>query len=179
MEQPTFDEIVRAWLLHYDDRLPTDRKERRQAFIVLLANLSDYNYTKSDLSTSKKEKIVRSLVNMNHPNKKKLKAWMDLLINDLESAILIYYPTIKIRDDISEDMIEKLGKMEERAEKTRALRTAGSSIPVELDDEDPVTDDSKPKENKSMEITQEMLDEMEGGVEAEWDDSFFKKLGID
>ena len=51
----TFEEIVRAWLLSYDDRLPNDKKSRREAFIVLLANLADHGHSKEELSNSKKE----------------------------------------------------------------------------------------------------------------------------
>jgi hypothetical protein len=82
MTQPTFEEIVRAWTLEYDERLPSDRKERIKAFIVLLGNLQDHGFGKEELNNSKKEKIVRSCVNPNHHNKQKLKKWISLVVND-------------------------------------------------------------------------------------------------
>src|SRR5277367_5856008 len=105
----TFEEIIRAWMLHYDDRLPSDRKERREAFITLLGNLSDHGYGKEEINNSRKEKIIKSCVNPNHKNKSKLRKWVSIIVNDLEAALIIFYPTIKIRDNIvTEEMSSKL-----------------------------------------------------------------------
>ena len=89
MSQASFEEVVRAWLLDYDGRLPNSNRERKEAFLVLLVNLANYGYGKEELNTGKKEKIVRSCVNPNHHNKKKLRVWISIVVNDLEDAILI------------------------------------------------------------------------------------------
>jgi hypothetical protein len=100
MSQVSFDEILKAWTLEYDERLPSDRRARREAFIILFGNLQDHGFGKEELNTSKKEKIVRSCVNPNHKDKKRLRNWISMVLNDLESAILIYYGTVKIRKDV-------------------------------------------------------------------------------
>jgi hypothetical protein len=187
--QPTFEEIVRAWLLHYDDRLPSDRRERREAFIVLLGNLQDHGYSKEEITSSRREKIIRSCVNPFH-NKQKLKKWVSLLVNDLEAAVLIFYPTIKIRDDVvTSDMIAKLDSMTQRAEESRALRTVSNGEEgsdsefnlLELSNSDkldiPEAIKNEPKV-KDFAITDDMLDEMEA-PEVIWDEDFYKKMGLE
>jgi hypothetical protein len=185
--QTNFDEIVRAWLLHYDDRLPSDRRARREAFIVLLGNLKDHGFDKEALTNGRKEKIIRSCVNPFH-NKQKLKKWVSILVNDLDSAILIFYPTIKIREDVvTSEMSEKLASMSQKAEESRALRTAEDSEEHEIADinlldlaktaeiREAVQNQPKVKE---FAFTEEMLDEMET-PEVIWDEDFYKKLGIE
>ena len=51
MSQASFEEVVRAWLLDYDGRLPSNARERKEAFLVLLANLANYGYGKEELNT--------------------------------------------------------------------------------------------------------------------------------
>lgn len=184
----TFDEIVRAWLLHYDDRLPSDRKSRREAFIILLGNLADHGFGKEDLNVSKKDKIIRSCVNLNHKNKSKLKKWISITVNDLEAAIIIYYPTITIRNDVvTSEMEAKLEGMEQKAEESKKLRTEDS------DDEDDSgfenesiesilgESEEKPKKTtkeKTFKITDEILGE-DDGPEVIYDKDFMKRLGLE
>ena len=191
MSQATFEEVVRGWLLDYDGRLPSERRERKEAFIVLLGNLSNYGYGKDELNSSKKEKIVRSCVNPNHYNKKKLSIWISMVVNDLENAILIYYGSVKInRDVITPEMSAKLDSIERRAEETRALRTAdnndsddseentfsleGQAIDIEGAVRDAVAN-PKPVPVETFEIKDEMFDESEG-PEVVWDNDFMKKM---
>lgn len=189
MSEVTFDEIVRAWLLHYDDRLPSDRVERREALIILLDNLLDHGYNKESLTLSKKERIVKYCVNPNHKNKKKLRAWVAMLVNDLEAAILIKYPVVKIRTDgITPEIKIKLDAMEKKAEEQRALKTEDDDDDEEdsgefsiedhmpLNIRDAVENPVKPPE--SFRITKETLGEMET-PEILWDEDFAKKMGLD
>lgn len=183
----SFDEILRAWILYYDDRLPSDRTERRKAFITLLGNLKDHGYNKDTLS-NKKEKIIRACVNPFH-NKQKLKRWVSMLVNDLDSAISIYYETVKIRDNVvTPEMSEKLCNLALRAEETKALRTENSEESnepeenlLELSETDKI-DISQAIDNQSQikesAITNEMLDEMEA-PEVVWDEDFYKKMGME
>src|ERR1700676_4060506 len=127
MSAPTFEEILKAWTLEYDERLPSERTARREAFFTLLGNLQDHGFTKEELNTSKKEKIVRSCVNPNHKDKKRLRSWVSMVLNDLESAIIIYYGTVKIRrDGVTPEMSAKLESIAKRAEETKALRKPNS-----------------------------------------------------
>lgn len=195
MSQATFEEVVRAWLLDYDGRLPSSNRERKEAFLVLLANLATYGYGKEELNTGKKEKIVRSCVNPNHHNKKKLRTWISIVVSDLEDAILIYYGNIKInRDVITPEMSAKLDGLEKRAEETKALRTSDNSgneadeedafsleNHVPLDIEGVVKDavaNPKPMPKETFEITDEMLDQMDA-PEILIDEDFMKKLESD
>ena len=191
MSQASFEEVVRAWLLDYDGRLPNSNRERKEAFLVLLANLANYGYGKEELNTGKKEKIVRSCVNPNHHNKKKLRVWISIVVNDLEDAILIYYGNIKInRDVITPEMSAKLDGLEKKAEETRALKTEdtedsedegeqpldleGQALDIEGAVKDAVAN-PMPAPKETFEITDEMLDQMEA-PEILIDEDFFKKL---
>jgi hypothetical protein len=186
----TFEEVVRAWALDYDDRIPSDRRERREAFIVLLGNLADHGFKKEELTTSKKEKIVKSCVNPNHRDKKKLKSWIEMVVNDLESAVLIYYGTVKIRRDIiTPEMESKLLSLEKRAEESRALRSV-AIVPDEqitssyenFNVDGAVRDAFKEAieypmavKEEIFEITDDLLGDVEG-PKVEWDVDFMKKL---
>lgn len=191
MSQASFEEVVRAWILDYDGRLPSERRERKEAFLVLLGNLEIYGYGKEELSTSKKEKIVRSCVNPNHNNKKKLKTWIFMVVDDLEDAILIRYGNIKInRDVITPEMTAKLDGLEKRAEETKALRTedngdsdSDSDKPLDLEEQsldiegavkDAINNPTADPE-ETFEITDSMFGESEG-PQVEWDNDFMKKL---
>jgi len=178
-------------MLHYDDRLPSDRKERREAFITLLGNLSDHGYGKEEINSSRKEKIIKSCVNPNHKNKSKLRKWVSIIVNDLEAALIIFYPTIKIRDNIvTEEMSSKLAGMERKAEEQRALKTVDDNDSEEesdgtfsledhtpLDIRDAIENPIAPKQEE-FEITDDMLDEMDG-PEVVYDPNFMKKLGLE
>lgn len=188
-EAPTFEEIVRAWVLYYDDRLPSDRKERREAFITLLGNLADHGYDKQELTNNKKEKIIKFCLNPNYRDKKKLRSWFNLLVNDLEAAILIFYPIIKIRDNVvTPEMQTKLENMERKAEETKALKTNTPSNDSEeteltIDEvrdtlDDPELTVSKPSKIRDFEITDDMLSDIEG-PEIIYDPNFYKDLGIE
>lgn len=190
MLQATFEEVIRAWLLDYDGRLPSERRERKEAFLVLLANLSTYGYAKEELNSGKKEKIVRTCVNPNHHNKKKLRTWISMVVNDLEDAILIYYGNIKInRDVITPEMSAKLDGLDKRAEETKALRTADNGEENEEEDtfslegqalditgavRDAVSN-PRPAPVETFEIKDDMFDDSEG-PEVVWDTEFMKKL---
>ena len=193
MLQASFEEVVRAWLLDYDGRLPSNNRERREALLILLANLANYGYGKDELNTGKKEKIVRSCVNPNHHNKKKLRTWISIVVNDLEDAIQIYYGSVKInRDVITPEMSAKLDGLDKRAEETKALRTEdnddsdeeGDSFSLEgrpLDIEGAVKDaiaNPKPIVKETFEITDEMLKDMDA-PEILIDEDFMKKLESD
>lgn len=187
----TFEEIVRAWTLHYDDRLPTDRKERREAFINLLGNLKEHGFGKSELNTSKKEKIIKFCVNPNHKNRSKLRKWVSILVNDLEAAILLYYPTIEIKTNfVTTEISSKLSDMQRKAEESKQLTNSSGQEDLNETDEEFSIDDNlpldikgaienpvKPKQ-KEFEITDQMLDEMDG-PECIYDPDFMKKLGIE
>jgi hypothetical protein len=190
MTQPTFEEIVRAWTLEYDERLPSDRKERIKAFIVLLGNLQDHGFGKEELNNSKKEKIVRSCVNPNHHNKQKLKKWISLVVNDLDGAMIVYFGTVKIRMDVvTPEMEAQLEGLAKRAEETRALRTPDQDQAEEavdpdkpldleneaLDIESSVKDAIENPKKETFEITEEMLESMDS-PEIVWDEDFMKKL---
>jgi len=198
MDHPTFEEIVRAWALDYDDRVPSEGRERREAFIVLLGNLADHGFLKESVDSSKKEKIVRSCVNPNHRDKKKLKSWISMVVNDLEAAMLVYYGTVKIRRDVlTQEMSNKLDGMAKKAEETRALRTPDSEEDSEEDNvEEPFNLDGipldisssaipldfseKPKtksDPKVVEMTDEEFDEIDG-PEPIWDTELMEKLGV-
>lgn len=188
--QTPFEEIVRAWLLDYDDRVPSERRDRREAFIILLGNLSDHGYNKSDINSARKEKIVRSCVNPYHNNKSKLKKWISVVVNDLDAAILVYYGTITIRRNVlTAEMADKLDGMQKKADEVRALKTSDSDqeddsdceeTSLNLSNEDPIDlgPAKKPStEGKVVEITKDMLDEMKG-PEVSWDEDLENRLGI-
>jgi hypothetical protein len=189
VSQASFEEVVRAWLLDYDGRLPNGNRERKEAFLVLLVNLANYGYGKEELNTGKKEKIVRSCVNPNHHNKKKLRVWISIVVNDLEDAILIYYGNIKInRDVITPEMSAKLDGLDKKAEETRALRTEDNGeeeedtfslenhVPLDIESavKDAVANPTKPKQ-ETFEITDDLLKDTEGPTIV-WDEDFMKKL---
>ena len=175
-------------------RLPNSNRERKEAFLVLLVNLANYGYGKEELNTGKKEKIVRSCVNPNHHNKKKLRIWISIVVNDLEDAILIYYGNIKInRDVITPEMSAKLDGLEKKAEETRALKTEDTEdsedegeqpLDIEgqaLDIEGAVKDavaNPMPAPVKTFEITDEMLKDIDE-PNIVWDEEFSKRLGLD
>jgi hypothetical protein len=190
VSQPTFDEILKAWILEYDERLPSERRERREAFIVLFGNLQDHGFGKEEINSSKKEKIVRCCVNPNHRDKKRLRTWISMVLNDLESAILIYYGSIKIRRDVvTPEMAAKLESMDVKAAEMRALKRPDDG----KDNEDDVHDDrfsldpgqlnlgkenSKPiTDARVIETTNDMLEQM-AGPEVIWDSDLIKELGI-
>jgi hypothetical protein len=185
----TFEEVVRAWLLYYDDRLPSDRRARREAFIILLGNLADHSYSKEDITLSKKEKIIKYCVNPNHKNKSKLKKWVSIIVNDLEAAILIYYPVVKIRDDVmTPEMDAKLENMDRRAEESKKLKTSDDDIEDNVPEEFSI-EDSRPldirdalknpgKEEETFEITDDMLGDIEG-PEVVYDKDFMKRFGLE
>lgn len=189
--QASFEEVVRAWILDYDGRLPSERRERKEAFLVLLANLSTYGYGKEELNTGRKEKIIRSCVNPNHNNKKKLRTWISMVVNDLEDAILICYGNVKInRDVITPEMAAKLDGLEKRAEETKALRTADngdsddSDKPLDLEDKTVIDNFGNTVPLKSTLIdpkvrvtTDEELEQM-NGPEVVWDTDLIEELGI-
>jgi hypothetical protein len=190
--QATFEEVVKAWLLDYDERLPSERGARIEAFVVLLGNLKDHGYEKDSLNNSRKEKIIGSCVNPFHP-KQKLKRWVSMLVNALDSAIVVYYGTVKIRKDVvTPEMSAKIHNISQRAEESKALRTSGqieadsdvqedllSMVTGKLDIECAVQEavQNQPSQKEFM-ITDEMLDEMEA-PEVIWDEDFYKKLGIE
>lgn len=191
MSTPPFEEIVKAWVLEYDERLPTDRRDRREAFIVLLGNLNDHGYGKEEFNTSRKEKIVRSCVNPNHKDKNRLKRWISMVVNDLDSAILIYYGTVKIRRDVvTSEMAAKLESMERKAEQTRSHKKTDNTEenvtqedpdkPLNLEEEPFKMEFSYTKPITDAKITivaDEELDQMKG-PEAEWDQDLINELGI-
>lgn len=193
MAEATFEEIVRAWLLDYDKRLPSNNRERQEAFLVLLSNLKDYGYGKEELNTSKKEKIVRACVNPNHRNKVKLRKWISLVVNDLEDAILIYYGSIKInRNVITPEMSSKLNELEKRAEETKALKTeddeeevSENEQPLDLNTSIPLDIEgavksavANPIPQNTFEITDDMLSDIDE-PKIVWDEEFSKRLGLD
>ena len=188
---PTFEEIVKAWVLDYDERLPNDRRERREAFIVLLGNLNDHGYGKEEINTSRKEKIVRSCVNPNHRDKNRLKKWISMVVNDLDSAMMIYYGTVKIRRDVvTPEMSAKLESMEKKAEESKSKGNVTSSEeeqdysdkPLDLEDTS-INIDSAVKEavenqpTKSFEITDDMLKDIDD-PSVNWDENFSKRFGV-
>ncbi len=180
---PTFEEVVRAWLLHYNDRLPNDRTARREAFIVLLGNLLDHGFGKEDLNISKKDKIIKSCVNLNHRNKSKLRKWVSITLNDLEAAILIFYPTIKIRENVvTPEMVFKLESMAQAAEESKKLKTAedetDSEDYKELDIQDLITGTRQEKQEKILEITDDEFADDEG-PEVVYDTEFMKRFGLE
>ena len=193
----SFEEILRAWLLDYDGRVPSKPKDRTRAFLVLLGNLKKYNYNKQDLNKSRKEKIIRSCVNPNHYSKSKLRTWIDMALNDLENAILISFGGVKIDHNVvSAEEEAKLDNIEKKAGEIKSLKTADKEEveDKEVDNDKPLDLDGVPLnidreisdavENpsiiprKTFEITDEMFDESEGPTVV-WDGDFRKKLGLD
>jgi len=188
----SFEEVVRAWLLEYDDRLPNDKKDRIEAFIVLLGNLAEYGFKKEDITNTRKEKIVRSCVNPNH-HKSKLKIWVSMVVQAFEAAVLIYYGTVKIKKDVvTPEMAAKIDSIGQKAEEGRELRSPSAShddnhdpdAPLNLEG-DPIDIDiavrqavRNPGDAPEFEITDAMLDGMDG-PEIVWDADFNKKLGIE
>jgi len=195
MSQASFEEILRAWMLEYDERLPSDQKSRREAFIILFGNLQDHGFNKEDINSSRKEKIVRACVNPNHRDKKRLKRWISMVLNDLESSALVYYGTIKIRRDVvTPEMAAKLEGMEARAAEIKALRkpdsdeddsgdSDDSDKPLNLDG-DPLDLDSAVKDaldnqsTPSFELTDEVLKDINEPT-VNWDEDFSKRFGLD
>jgi hypothetical protein len=180
----TFEEIVRAWLLEYDDRLPMDRRERQEAFVELLGNLKDYGYGKEELSNSKKEKIIKSSVNPNYRHKNKLKIWIDMAVKDLEAAILVFYKNVPIKKGyVTPEIAAKLDNLQNKAAESKAL--ASNSSEDAPDENFSIEDNTKldmptpPSKNDGgvIETTDEMLDQMDG-PEAVWDNDLIKELGI-
>ncbi len=196
MSSPTFEEIVKAWVLEYDERLPNDRRERREAFIVLLGNLRDHGFGKEEFNTSRKEKIVRSCVNPNHKDKNRLKRWVSMVVNDLDSAISIYYGTVKIRRDVvTPEMSAKLDSMELKAAEVKARGKRSDQgedsddsydydKPLDIEHSDPLDIENTVKEavanpkQESFEITDDMFSESDG-PEIVWDEDFTKKMESD
>jgi len=183
----TFEEIVRAWLLHYDDRLPNNRVAKREAFMVLLGNLAEHGFGKDDLNISKRDKIIKSCVNLNHKNKSKLRKWVSITLNDLEAAILIYYPVVKIREDVvTPEMKAKNEGMGQKAEESKKLKTSKDGNDDENEEEsnleDMLSDDVvlTPKKSKddTFEITDDILGE-DTGPEITYDKDFLKRLGLE
>jgi hypothetical protein len=186
--QATFEEVIRAWILDCDGRVPTEKRQRQESFLVLLGNLAKYGYDKEELTTSKKEKIVRSCVNPNYRHKQKLKTWIAMVVSDLEDAILIYYGQVKIdRDVITPEMSSKLDGLSKKAEETRLLRSADDS---EKDSESgdeglDIEGEVKNAINNPHNITEEnfeITDEMLGnsvGPEVVWDENFMDKIESD
>lgn len=193
MSAPTFEEILKAWVLDYDERLPTDRKERREAFIVLLGNLQDHGFGKEEINTSRKEKIVRSCVNPNHKNKQRLKRWISMVVNDLDSAVLIYYGTVKIRRDVvTPEMSAKLESMARKAEESKALAkpyneaedTENCDKPLNLEEKtiidihgNRVPLSSTLVDAEVVVTSDEVLEQM-SGPEVVWDEDLIEELGI-
>lgn len=185
----TFEEIARAWILEYNDRLPKDRSERLECFIVLLGNLADHGFGKEDLDTQRKTKIVALCVNPNHRDKKKLKNWVSMVVKDLEAALLIYYGTVKIRKNVATDeMKEKMSAIIETDEKSRALNKNQDSEHGESQSSEPEEEfkieyeealGQQPLKNEEeLKITEEMFDKDEG-PNIVWDEEFYKKLGVE
>ena len=186
----SFEEIVRAWILEYDDRFPSDKKDRIEAFVVLLGNLEVHGFKKEDITNSRKEKIVRSCVNPNH-HKNKLKIWVSMVVQAFEAASLIYYGTVKIRKDVvtpeMQAKIDSVGQKEESREprqSTGSDENADPDVPLNLE-ADPIDIDvavkqavKNPNGEPEFEITDEMLDSMDG-PNIVWDVDFNKKLGIE
>lgn len=187
MANPTFEEILRAWMLEYDDRLPSESRERKEAFLILLGNLKDHGYGKEELTAARKEKIIKSCVNPNHRNKNKLRVWVSMVVKDLEGAVLIHYGTVKIRKDvITPEMSAKLDGIQAREKESKANKNSDSSEDVEdkgetdlLDMEDPSLDIATKtgSDSKVIETTDEMLEKM-SGPEAVWDEDLINELGI-
>lgn len=188
----SFEEIVAAWMLEYDDRFPNDKKERIEAFIVLLGNLEDHGFKKEDITNTRKEKVVRRCVNPNH-HKSKLKIWVSMVVQALDSAMLIYYGTVKIRKDVvTPEMIAKIDSIGQKAEESRELHqetpqeelTQDPDAPLNLE-ADPIDIDltvrqavKNPTDQPEFEITDDMLDRMDG-PNIVWDVDFNKKLGLE
>jgi hypothetical protein len=189
-----FEEILRAWLLDYNGRVPSKPMERTRAFIVLLRNLGKYNYGKQDLNKAKKEKIIRSCVNPNHYSKSKLRTWIDMALNDLENAIQIHYGSIKIDHTITPEEEAKLSGIESKALETRSLKTPDKEEGEEIDNNKPLDLDGPPLDldsqirdavenpsiipRKTFEITDEMLNDIDE-PQINWDEDFNKRLGLD
>jgi hypothetical protein len=191
VSQVSFEEILKAWVLEYDERLPSDRRARREAFIVLFGNLQDHGFGKEELNSGRKEKIVRSCVNPNHKDKKRLKRWVSMVLNDLDMAILVYYGTVKIRRDVvTPEMSAKLESMETKAAEVKALRKPDSEeAESEEDDSDKPLDleetplsfeqeKAKPLNDPKVVVTPDEVLEQMSGPEAQWDEALIKELGI-
>lgn len=199
MANVSFEEVVRAWLLEYDDRVPNERADRKEAFAILLGNLAYHNFNKEDLTTSRKEKIVRSCVNPYHRDRNKLKKWTSMVVNDLEAAALIYYGTVDIDMDILPQSVkDKLAYIKNKEEEQKAQRptkthseSEESAVgdeggkPLDLEEtplnlEEEALDVTPPTRSdpKVIEATDEMLGGMEG-PEPVWDEELMKELGVD
>lgn len=96
--QLTFEDVLKAWTIEYNGRLPTIEKERRNAFLVLLNELKDHGYGREELDSSRREKIIVACVNQYLNDKKKLKAWIRIVANDLKTAMIIFYGNIKVEN---------------------------------------------------------------------------------
>lgn len=180
--QPTFEEIVRAWLLEYDDRLPMDCRARQEAFVELLGNLKEHGYDKETLNNSKKEKIIKGSVNQNYRHKNKLKIWIEMAVKDLEAAILVFYKTVTIKKGyVTPEIAAKLDNLQTKAAETKTLNNSEDSPDNEFSIEDNSKLDipiSAPKNDGDIiQATNEMLDQMEG-PNALWDEDLIKELGI-
>jgi len=174
-EAPTFEEIVRAWILSYDDRLPSDRSERIEALITLLGNLKDHQFEKEDLTTNRRRLIVHACVNPNH-HKSKLKIWISMVLNALEAAIIIYYDTVKIRKDVvTPEMQAKIQAMAQKAEDTKKLR---SSTDTPDDDNAKEDDDLLDIDQDLIEIDQAVKNAVDKKPEFEITDDFIKQHGL-
>ena len=192
MSAPTFEEILKAWTLEYDEYIPNERRARIEAFIVLLGNLQDHGFGKEELNTSKKEKIVRSCVNPNYRHKQKLKSWISMVLKDYESAIQIYYKIVKIRTDVmTPEMSAQLESMEKRADEVKALKKSNRDEesddlsydpdkPLDLEGEtldidNAVKDVVNNPRPETFEITDDLFEDNEG-PNIVWDEDFMKKL---
>ncbi len=87
----SFDDILESWISYYDRRVPSLGNSRKECFLVLLSTLASHGYKKEDLTSEKKQKIIRLSVNPNHPNRIKLRAWIKYSVMDLEDTISLYY----------------------------------------------------------------------------------------
>jgi hypothetical protein len=180
-----FEDVVRAWLLEYDDRVPMERRDRREAFVVLLANLQDNGYSREELTTSRKEKIVRSCVNPYYSNKSKLKKWASMVVNDLEAAIIVYYKPVTIRKEgiITPEISEKFETMDKKALESRAFRTPDDKGEcIDEPESTFINPTNNPKLAKKdseelIETTDEMLEKMPG-PEPVWDEAILIQLGL-
>ena len=163
MSDISFEEVVRSWILHYDDRLPNKQKDRIEAFLILLGNLDDYGYKKDSLTNKKRELIFGYCLNENHKIPKKLATWRELVKRAFEGAVVTYYGDVPIRTEgiITTEIREKLDNIDNKYLELKETQEKDSNL-----------------ENKEIELTADMYPEYEV-PKVTWSDDIFKKLEED
>lgn len=189
MEQPSFKEILESWLIHIGHRMPREKTERLEAFVLLIGNLNKHGYTKETLTRQRILEITERLVNPNHPNKSKLKAWMRIIAEDWNQAFYTYYKPVEMDENVITDkMREDFRRFSEKEKASRLLKTPGSQIPDDgsktqegsiekLYDEATKSATVSEEADAYPEIDQKTLDEMQA-PDVIWDEDFLKNLGI-